>query len=903
MVDLVAGNFVQVTIDGTDRTDHVISYNRYSSLCELGDSYELVISSDYPATLDPYQSIIITEWYDGASDVVLRGYILSIDQDFDGEFRIVGQDKSILLFDYFIPSQIKSEGESVDYWIQWYADQVGLAIDFQANSANTIVEVDTFMGLQTAGQGILTLERLAAYYIRFDSDQDKLIAYRLGSSNPAITINDIEEAKRTLGTEKTRNVVKVYGGYKYSFIPGEPPERIFAEARSVVPGLLVDKTVVVNSPGLRKQTYVDIVADRILNTVNSIDDVQLYSVPELIPDLEVGQVASINVSYSPHITYDGDREITSIEAAVGEQGATTIIGIGEKCARISIEFPTPPVYATTTDDGVAVSWNAGDNFGPSNTGLTASGLIGKNIGVNSYGQQMLLTAAGIYRRPSSLSSWVFMNDAASLPDPVNDSNDQPSGVYSGDLTLIRIVDEPTNRNIFHLLANGTSLSGGLGRSWVYTTIDFGNSWNSSQLYVTTTSGEQDHPFAPSGVSYDVYGHDLFSGIDNSTFTLITSTADFFTEGIEPDKIYWAGGSSTPSNRAWVGLYDGTSLTESTSYDFTVGDAHAATRIYSLPENRDVCFVVHTSAHNPSSEREYFVTLRLTKDGGLTWDTLIDNVSFYSGSFQGPPENEPHDYGVSIYIDYASTETEFRAVVTGVTHDAGSPLADASFRGFFINANSETEEVSYSIVTELIEIRGFTGEGIYAMSNNSRASHSTDITGTNYAFLALYGANAIFDEEPKIVEVQYNLVVARFNMTAQIIEEVVNIKIEKDDDGFNPSAAYGGVFSADGGIPFCFTGYRETVGETHEGTEIFYRGSSPIYTAGFSDSKWFPNGLPFATGTGGAIAFAPGLGKTLYSSGAFVSNTALPAATAIKEHQGPFSTQVWYIRTDLYWLCI
>ena len=43
MSELVAGDFVQVTIDGTDRTDYVIEYGRYSSLCELGDSFTLVL--------------------------------------------------------------------------------------------------------------------------------------------------------------------------------------------------------------------------------------------------------------------------------------------------------------------------------------------------------------------------------------------------------------------------------------------------------------------------------------------------------------------------------------------------------------------------------------------------------------------------------------------------------------------------------------------------------------------------------------------------------------------------------------------------------------------------------------------------------------------------------------------
>ncbi len=899
---IVAGDFVRVTINGTDRTDFVVEYGRYSSLCELGQSFSLVLSHDYPVALGPYDDIVIREWYDGDLALVLRGFAITIDQDFDGNFKIQGQDKSVLLFDYFIPTQIKSQGESVDFWMDFYADQVGLTLEFQASSPFVDVAPGTLMGMQTAGDGILTMERLAAYFTKYDSTSDKLIAFRLGSSEPVITINDVTEGRRELGTEKTRNVVKVYGGYRFSLDLNDPPEQLYSEARSEIPELLVDKTVVVSSPGLQKQTFLDIVADRILNTVNSIDDVHMYSLPKFVPSIQVGQVAYIDVDHPPHISYTGERKITSIEASFNDNGAQTIIGIGEKCPRVSVQFPTPPVYATTTEDGVAVSWNAGNSFVPSNTGLTGSGLMGENIGVNSYGQQMVLTAAGIFKRPSTAFSWSFVDDVSTLPNPINDSNDLPSGTLATNLELVRIVDEPTNRNVFHFLANATT--SGLGRTWVYTTKDFGSSWDSTQLYFVASG--QDHPVAPSGLSYDVYGHDLFGGIDNSVYALVTSLADFFVEGLQTDKIYWAGSATSASNRSWVGLYDGTVLTESTSYDFTAGDLHSGSRIYSLPEDRNICFVVMTGVHNPSSEREHFVTLRLTKDGGLTWTTLIDNVSFYSGSFQGPAEGEPFDYATRIYIDYASTKTEFRAVVSGITHDAGSPLADASFRGFFINADAVAETETHSIVTELIEIRGFTGEGTATMSHRSSASFSTNLTGTNYAFDSLFGANALINEVPEIFANQYNLVVARYDMTAQTIVEAINIKHERDDDEFELTGKDGGVFSADGITPFCFINLRELVSEDpsfYEGTEFFYRGSSLIYTAGPSDPKWIPNGITFSNGTDGAIAFEA-FGKTFYDDGSLVSNTSTTQPTAIKEHQGPASTQIWYINTNFtFWVHI
>ena len=671
MGEIIAGNFVQVIIDGVDRTSHVVSYTRFSDLCEIGASFTLILSSDYPVTLNPYQSIVITEDYDGTSGPVLRGYIIDINQDFDGEFNIVGQDKSILLFDHFISDQIKSTGESVDFWIQFYANEVGLTVEFQASASNTIVEEGTLMGLQTAGEGILTLERLAAYFIRFDSILDKLIAFRLGDSEPVITVSSVIDAKRQLGTENTRNIVKVYGGFRFSVLPEESPIQLFAKAQSDIPELLVDKTVVINSPSIRKQAFLDIIVNRILGTVNSVDDLQYYSIPELLPNLKVGQIAEINITHSPHINYQGDRKITSLEIRVDNNGAITIIGVGAKCERISIQFPIPPVYATTTTDGVTVSFDGGDNFKPSNTGLAGSGLIGQNIAVNSFGQQMVLTAAGIFRRSSVLQSWILVDNVNTLPNPINDSNDQPSGVAATNLDLIRIVDEPTNRNNFHLMSNGTSLSGNLGRSWIYTTSDFGNNWTSTQLYIPDVVSGQDHPFAPSGLSYDVYGHDLFGGIDNNVFALVTSTADLGVIFTPTFANAFYNISLTAGNTKTFRVFDrdGNFVTKG----FPVG-LGLTKGLVSVPRDRTIVYVLRGS------------NLFRSKDSGDSWTDL--------GTF-----NDQHTMNEGLYVDWGSLSDGETVKIIGMGEQR-VPLAGDS-QGF-ITFVIATDNINTDIIDSKIQ---------------------------------------------------------------------------------------------------------------------------------------------------------------------------------------------------------
>ncbi len=870
---IVAGDFVQVLHEGSNNlTDFVVSYRRYSSLCQIGDTFEIVFSSDMDETINPYDDFRITESYDGDTGVVIRGYPLIIDQDFGGLFVVQGQDRSVLLFDYFIPTQIKSQGESVDFWIQFYADQVGLPIEFQASSANVVVAEGTLMGMQSAGEGILTMERLAAYFVRYDSPANKLVAYRLKSSEPVITIDDVTEGRRLKGTEKTRNVVRVYGGYRFSLDPADPPELLTSVARTEMPELLVDKTVVVASPGLQKQTFLDIVADRILNTVNSIDDVHFYSLPQFVQSLEVGQIASLNVSHLPHINYAGERKITSIEAAVDENGVQTIVGIGEKCPRVSIQFPTPPVYATTTEDGVAVSWNAGNSFAPSNTGLTGSGLFGNNIGVNSYGQQMVNTAAGIFKRPSTAFNWSFVDDVTTLPNPVNDSNDQPSGVAATDLDIIRIVDEPTNRNVFHFLANATT--SGLGRSWVYTTKDFGNSWDSTQMYFTASG--QDHPVAPSGLSYDVYGHDLFGGVDNSVYALVTSLADFFIEKFDPDVVYFGAKTTTASNRAWAGTYDGNDwpFPSTITHDHTAGDIISQSQVFSLPEDRDICYWVIKSVHNPDTERAWFVSVLRTDDGGSTWDILIDEVSFYSGDFSGPGESEVFDNGGFIMFDYASTRTNFNFTITATTYERFT--GDTDFYSFFFNDNYETDTHNHVTPTKVSTVLGDISDvGIFSMNHERPSAHSTNLTGTNYGYSSVYATDAIINEVPEFVSVNVEMAIARYDMTAQTVSivQTVSQNFPMGPDNSWITLTDGGVFAADGTTPYWFWSYRERIDDSindYDRHYMYLAGSSTILHQHEENEIFIPFGALFATGTGGAIAIDSIFDKVFYTSSARIS---------------------------------
>ena len=74
--------------------------------------------------------------------------------------------------------------------------------------------------------------------------------------------------------------------------------------------------------------------------------------------------------------------ITTISSRADEEGVYTTITLGQKCDRVSVQLPTPPIYACTSGAGVGISWDGGDTFTPSNYGLPLENYMCSGIAVN-----------------------------------------------------------------------------------------------------------------------------------------------------------------------------------------------------------------------------------------------------------------------------------------------------------------------------------------------------------------------------------------------------------------------------------------------------------------------------------------------------------------------------------------
>ncbi len=483
-------DFVRVTIDGTGRTAYVVSYARHSTLCAFSDTFTLELSFEIPATPDPYDSIVINELYDGENEKVIGGYIIDVIQNFDnGNYIINGQDKTLLLDDYYIHEQPIANNETVAYWMNYYAGLVGLSVQYDSSVTQFIVEEGTPMGMITASDGMMLLERLAAVYIKYDATIDKLRVFRINTSEPVIQITNNATTKfdRERSTDKTRNVVKVYGAQRYNIFSGTTTQ-VTAKAVTNVDELVVDKTAVIANPHVRRVSTAQLIATRILQIVDDVDDVLNIETAGFYPQIDVGDYIGIDIGTST-LSYSADREVTSIQTTVDPNGVVTIFTVGEKCPRVSIMPPVAVVYSAATNAGILISWDAGDSFGPFNKGIVsqvseiASGIDGTSIAANKYGQLMAIVDNSLYSRTGKYGRWTDIS--AYLSGPTDDEGEHQFSVT--DLELVKIEKNSTAWGRFSMLARVTSSGGiipsGQERWWAYWTPDFGASWDSMQLYV------------------------------------------------------------------------------------------------------------------------------------------------------------------------------------------------------------------------------------------------------------------------------------------------------------------------------------------------------------------------------------------------------------------------------------
>ena len=610
-------DFVRVWINGTERTSYVISYERTSSLCQRADTFTISFNKGFTRP-DPYSAVEIQELYEGSSAYVIKGYLISINEDFQkSTFDCVGQDKSILLDDFFIYYKLDATGQTVDYWITHIASLVGLSVKFDSYTSATIGESDAPipMGMQTAGDSLNQLERAGAYYIKYDGDIDKLRVFRYKIERPAISLSNDKTTNitRTLGTEKTRNVVKVHGGWKYNQFTGKTTPA-FGKAKVSMPEMLVDKTTVIANPLIKRDSVCRLIASRILAITGVLDDVMTIDTHGFYPNVKVGKYAYVSISASD-MSFDGDAQITTIFTQIDKSGAITSFKVGDKCPRITIVPPPDVVFAAGTGAGALISLDAGDTFEPFFEGLTGTAMNSWSIAANKYNQLMLLTQAGVYKRPS-ISTGTSWSKVTNLETLSLKNYESSSVILGSGLTKIKVEKECGAYGRFHIMGYHTQpiVPTGIGnRWWVVSTKNFGTTWDSMPLYLPNPSGGSTLPgalytpagvittafleVAGSGIVYSVTGYDLEGdNTTNVTALVAGATIDMIPPSALSLGSLWYGGwqkITFPSTQIqWLGGWMSTTNVGVGDYNFYRSGSIVNKEVIdtvSIPNNRNVAY--------------------------------------------------------------------------------------------------------------------------------------------------------------------------------------------------------------------------------------------------------------------------------------------------------------------------
>lgn len=783
----VYSDFIEVTIDGADVSDYVITYQRNDSICEPGQMFTLTMTRKKPddsfISIETADSVVIKEKYGGSPTTVLKGFVTKVEINAERALMTVhGADKYIMLADYFIPSRLETSGQTVAYWIEYICNEAGLNVQFDVYPYSVTQGAGdaegTPLGMQTALQSLKLLERKGTCYTRYDSSSDKILVYRLTTSQPKVNVNssNLITIDRSTATKTTRNVVKVWGGYRYDWTTGEEIE-YNASARANIPEMVVDQTTLISSPEIRTFTFASIVAQRVLATTANLDDIALCECAGLYPTVEVGDWIYISIEQG-EFDYTQERQVTSINISVDTNGAKTTFMVGEKCPRVSVSPPLVPIYVTDTKNGVGVSWDAGESFSPSNIGLvTINELSGKSIAVNNYGRQMAVTAAGLHKRFSGLSTWV---DVINLPDPTNESNDLvPLGIT--DLEMMKVVDEPLRPYTFHMIVSGGHPSGWY-RSYVYTTEDYGYNWRTTQMWVPAisggmlASGYQEHQYAPSGKVFDVWSHDMTASLGNAVTVLVSSPYAPIVEEL-PETIYIieTGGAS---NQVRLGYWDGTTKTMTQTVSAT-GFVVAA-RMWSCPTNRDIAYAAVIANDGPTSAYTGAEThVWKTVNGGDNWTEVHNELLIADSGYT-------FISSYTVNFDPSSSEGEVRVAFNSFYQVVATNVLYAKAR--FINSvpgGSTTRTDDTSSVIDL-PYSAYLGGGEYfddyghhntpSVINWNPAFTNAIWDGVTWAGTGLYGRVRLISDDSWVDTLQCAVVV-RLDFSSKTVAEF-NKKVAK-----------------------------------------------------------------------------------------------------------------------------
>jgi len=479
-----------VTIGHEGVSEYVISIERRHSICQMISTGTVTLSPDYLADVDPYEDIIIQE----QDTRVFTGYTQRQSRDkLSGEVMVDFADPAILLQDYFMAGKHRSNGETVQTWIQAFCSLAGIFPVFDTTLPITLGTGDQAtewvnMSLLSIIENLISINGYWMY-----SDADGNIHFSQGHYVPLTSFfstgDNILRSERHQSITPSRNRAVVFGRDE---IVGEATKELSELGDTI-------KTVVIASPHIYQKDTADTLAEDVVNAFSRVLDVITLEV-EGDPGITLAQFAAVDDDW---LGIDTNCQITTVESNMSKDGYVMNVKLSEFCPKIwgyrdnSIPDEGTLLVSYNPNNGCyrlppAESVWVNNNFG------LPEGEIGANSGIYAVEDTRFTKVnSGVFSKAGFGVAWV----EHTLTDPPNSWEDTPAPTVA-DLTWVQILKDPNNSGIYYGLAqwqNGSSE----WRGWIAKTTDSGASWTWQSL---SESFQQSFTFAGSDEGWTEFDH-------------------------------------------------------------------------------------------------------------------------------------------------------------------------------------------------------------------------------------------------------------------------------------------------------------------------------------------------------------------------------------------------------------
>jgi hypothetical protein len=396
---------VNFYIDGIDKNEQVISYERSQDICSSVGKLDVVFAHTVTGfvDLDPYDEIILYE------DGIKKGiyYVLEIHQEAStGNYTLTCQDKSKRLQDYWITSQYSVKSRiTTRYWLEKFLTDAGIDFSFDLEDPDdwgAYVNNDTVFGPSSAYDLIIQLLQMSSWYLYFDPDGTAIIGKFINETdNYTLALNDqdIIELRTTKHDKMLRNRVVVWG-------KADPYNRgwVFADVYKPTPydyDSSDKRTLVVANSYIENVTAAYSLAGKAIKEFTKLN----FEKEVIVTghrNVSIGDVVLIDSEY-----YSGSGMVTSLGSKMDASGGlTTHIILDQRCPRIYAYYSFGnPVYIGTTEDGVWKKPLKFHTWSDYNTGLPLTDRHIVDLAANA-GTLVCVTSLGnAYMRTPLTTGW------------------------------------------------------------------------------------------------------------------------------------------------------------------------------------------------------------------------------------------------------------------------------------------------------------------------------------------------------------------------------------------------------------------------------------------------------------------------------------------------------------------